>query len=348
MEEETLVCKNLNCPSRTSTKPFIATKPSGLAKHYDTHQICQDHYYRTLKAKNEPSPRYKVRQPIKDDELSDDDLDFGRDTSLAMKCRDDDEVSDDDSLHTFTPSVCDFCIGTDSDSDMDSDMDSYSNDNMDVDINEEDGGEDTDEDGDDDEDSYEGDDDDDDETMDANENAGIDNREEANEGVQPDSKAAAERVRLQDILSKEDFMALELLEIFKQNTNERKKYKDVMEWSQQIAKMGTDYNPQRFDMNQNMDFLCKNLRKCGVSIPNPRVSKVDMQGKIGRKGVNIPTEVVHFDFNQQLLSLLDDEKLMQPENLVIDHDDPFGEPPQRQPGEPFECHHAQRYAQIRE
>ena len=74
----------------------------------------------------------------------------------------------------------------------------------------------------------------------------------------------------------------------------------------------------------------------------------NMQGKIGRKAENIPTDVIHFDFNQQLLSLLEDEDLMQQENLVIDPDDPFGEPPQRQPGEPFECHHAQRYAQIRE
>ena len=48
-----------------------------------------------------------------------------------------------------------------------------------------------------------------------------------------------------------------------------------------------------------------------------------MQGKIGRKAENIPTDVIHFDFNQQLLSLLEDEDLMQQENLVIDPDDPF-------------------------
>ena len=180
-----------------------------------------------------------------------------------MKYRDGDDLSDDDSLHTFTPSVCDFCIGSDSecdsDSDMESDMDSDSDDGMDVDNNEEDEGEDTD-----DEDSYEGDDDDD-EMMHANENTSTENNDEANGGAQPDSKPAAEGVRLQDILSKEDVMALELLEIFKQNTNERKKYKDVMEWSQKIAEIGSAYNPKRMDMNQNMEFLINNLRKCDVS-----------------------------------------------------------------------------------
>ena len=269
MEDETIyICENLHCPMRKPLKPFIATKPSGLVKHYDTHQTCKDHYYRTQTAKNEPRPRYKVRPPIKDDAVSDDDLDFGRETSLAMKYRDGDDLSDDDSLHTFTPSVCDFCIrsDSDSDSDMESDMDSDSDDDMDVDNNEEDEGEDMD-----DEDSYEGDDDDD-ETMAADENTSTENNDEANEGAQPDSKPAAEGVRLQDILSKEDFMALELLEIFKQNTNARKKYKDVMEWSQKIVEIGSAYNLKRMDMNQNMEFLINNLRKCNVSVPDPHVS----------------------------------------------------------------------------
>ena len=38
---------------------------------------------------------------------------------------------------------------------------------------------------------------------------------------------------------------------------------------------------------------------------------------------------------------------MKAENLVVDPDDPFGAPPEREYGQPFESHHGQRYHEIR-
>jgi len=38
---------------------------------------------------------------------------------------------------------------------------------------------------------------------------------------------------------------------------------------------------------------------------------------------------------------------MKAENLVVNPDDPFGAPPQREYGEPFESHYGQRYHEIR-
>ena len=69
-----------------------------------------------------------------------------------------------------------------------------------------------------------------------------------------------------------------------------------------------------------MDYLQNLINQTKVINPDPQVTYIDAQGKQGP----VSTPVIHFDFSQQLLSIIKNQELMDATNLVVNPQDPFG------------------------
>ena len=153
---------------------------------------------------------------------------------------------------------------------------------------------------------------------------------------------------IQDVASRNQIVPLELLYILDQAGRHEKVFKAVMFWAEKnfidsLRALSIRHTTRK----QTMELLIHLLKdKCGVIIPDIIQTTVKTQGKIGNKIINTNTMVVHFEFNEQLLSILSDSKLMAAENLVIDPHQPFHQPPMRQDGQQFETHFAKRYQQM--
>jgi hypothetical protein len=88
----------------------------------------------------------------------------------------------------------------------------------------------------------------------------------------------------------------------------------VLLWAYNAKLMGFDFNPKATTRKANVQWMYNTLQRSRQSLP--QVISVNLEDH------DVPQNVVCFDFAPSLLSLLQDDNLMQPENLVMNLDDP--------------------------
>jgi len=149
-----------------------------------------------------------------------------------------------------------------------------------------------------------------------------------------------------DVATRDEQLTAELIEIIDRGGSNERTFRDIIRWSKGLSSLGTTFNPPNVGLQENITHFMNVMRSCNVILPEPKEKIVKTQGVKDGEEVIIDTPVSYFEFNQQLLSLISDAELWKAENLVVNADDPFGGPPTREYGNPFESHHAQRYRDI--
>jgi len=148
--------------------------------------------------------------------------------------------------------------------------------------------------------------------------------------------------------TQEDVRVSELIYLLDEMGCPEGAFQSIILWCRRHYEDGFDFNPSRTTRAANMKRFVDILLDSRAPVAVPHSNVVEVDGKNGIENHQVQIPVVHFDFNMQLLSLLGNEDLMRPENLVVDTEDPFGPPPQKKDNEMFESHHARRYHHVRE
>ena len=88
----------------------------------------------------------------------------------------------------------------------------------------------------------------------------------------------------------------------------------VLEWAYNAQSMGFDFNPRAVTRPANVKWMNKALHTSHQRLPFKMAVNLEDHDK--------PQDIVCFDFTVSLLSLLQDDNLMQSDNLVVNLDDP--------------------------
>jgi hypothetical protein len=88
----------------------------------------------------------------------------------------------------------------------------------------------------------------------------------------------------------------------------------LLEWAYNAKASGFDFNPRAVTRRANINWMYRAMRNSHQRLPQ--------MISVGLEDHNDLQDVVCFDFAPSLLSLLQDDKLMLPENLVVNLDDP--------------------------
>ena len=88
----------------------------------------------------------------------------------------------------------------------------------------------------------------------------------------------------------------------------------VLMWAYNAKLIGFDFNPKATSRKANIRWMYQALRHSQQHLP--QVISIVLQDH------SKPQEIACFDFAPALLSMLQDENLMAPENLVLNHEDP--------------------------
>jgi len=108
--------------------------------------------------------------------------------------------------------------------------------------------------------------------------------------------------------SAEQKVHVELLQLLEQAEAPDYLFKEVIDWASRAQASNYNFTPRLLTRNSVLSDLRQHFRMHNV---RPEVSKVKLES------VHVPLPIVSFDFKKQLLSLLTNTNLMQPENLVI-------------------------------
>ena len=92
------------------------------------------------------------------------------------------------------------------------------------------------------------------------------------------------------------------------------KLQSILEWAYNAQSMGFDFNPTTVKRKANVQWMYQALHNLHQRLPQVMLVNLEDHNNI--------QDVICFDFATSLLSLLQDDNLMQPENLVVDLDNP--------------------------
>jgi hypothetical protein len=115
------------------------------------------------------------------------------------------------------------------------------------------------------------------------------------------------------------------------------KLQSILEWAYNAQSMGFDFNPTTVKRKANVQWMYQALHNLHQRLPQVMLVNLEDHNNI--------QDVICFDFATSLLSLLQDDNLMQPENLVVDLDNPTSMymPSDNKYGE---AHTGERYRQL--